>query len=380
MVDTSGTTFAECFNVLGGKKKYILILTSEGGNERVFNPIEPPVQSDRKKDQKHRQIIWEKLCAKVEGQETCKTRVSVPLSEDIYRGRLHIMECKVESSSSINSIHWDKDGRRLGLDVHEKAGIIISGDSSSSIVIIQHANIIHNGRYGCTATSADGQTARGYTTLHVVGPHESSRMLCPEDGYCVNGGVCYQEPDGSHRYCECPSSFTGARCDDIYFDIQPSGNDNVKAMESQVSQLTAAVVLVAIAFAAVLFFGSIYVFQLRKKVSKSQDQYVAVEQCCPPFNQQLDGRTTSSNSGRTEVTQSRLSTTVVPDVSQSRRSSALVVNETPSGSKREHLTPRVSVSSQYDFNLKSTSANSISRHSSIASDRSLRRERLNAKS
>ena len=347
----------------------------------AFTAIEPPVKSERKRG-KLLQSIWEKLCAKLEGEENkCKTRVTLSPTENIYRGSMHIIECKVESSTPIRNITWDIDGTTLGSEIIEKAGISLKVEGTVGYVIINPANSKHNGRYSCTATSEDGQTATGHTELKVVGPRKSSQVQCPVDAYCVNGGLCFQELDGTNRYCECPAAFTGHRCQDIYIDVRESGSGNAD-LKNKMSQLTLAIVLVAVAFAGVLFFGSIYIFQLRNKASQNKDQYVAVEQCNTTYDTTTERRETLSTNAGIEATSSRLSAVVVSDVTNSRHTSTLAVNATPNGARREHLTtPRVSItSSHYENDLKAPSPHSISRPNSISSERSFRRERLNAKS
>ena len=378
-IDASGSQVEACFEELGGKKSYILMLARQG-ESNIFTPIEPPVQSDRKRDQKHRQHIWEKVCAKVEGQSACQTRVSVPISEDIYRGRLHLMECKVESSTKVVSVKWDKDGSTLGSTIHERAGISVSNDETSAIIIIQNANHIHNGRYGCTATSADGQTASGYTQLRVVGPEEALRIQCKAQSFCFNKGTCHEDEDGSNRYCVCPRGFEGHRCERITIDALPSSSERFEEMENKMSGLTVAMVVVVAGFVIFIIFASIHIFQLRKKLSKTKNQYTSVKQNDTIYEHPVEvQQTTNPTNGVIGVTLSRVSVEKTPEGSQSRRSSAITGKSsslhTIQSVKHELTTPRGSTSgSPRDFDL--SPRGSISRLS-ISSGK---RERLNAKS
>ena len=386
-VNTSESPIAECFGNLKKQKTYILMLCN-GSEPYAYLPAEPPVSSENKK---HRKLVWQKLCQKIPGKNTCKLRVTISPSAVVYRNRHKILECKVESSAAVTTVQWHKDGKDI-TEMHEMADLYLESEGSNHALVIENVNNIHRGTYGCTAKSADGQVAQSHTKLEVVGPDIDDVMTkCTEANYCRNNGTCMRQINGNVRYCICKTGFIGKRCRQVDNHVLASTEHETEDNENQTSLLTTAVIMLAVGFACFILFGLVYIQRLRNRLAKQgrpsfKHKYQPVTRG-NVMNKKL--RITSENSlvtNRADSAKKPPMLTFVTDMPQSHKPLMQSLSRSPTSPHAvitpEQLAAHTKRQDSFNFELRTPSPILLAhgRHNSTDSDKNSRRGRLNAKS
>ena len=361
-VNTAGFKYRDCFDKIKITRRYVLILSPQENN--VFAALAPPLLSE-KAGTNHRRFLWKKLCTTLEDGRTCKMRVTISPFQIFYIGRIELITCEVETSSPIVDMTWLKDGKSVDKNSYRNVGVCMNREGDNAYIAIYNANRIHNGKYECIVKAEDGQEAKATTNVEVHGPEEVKDLKCEREHFCLNGGTC-QQYSPKIQSCHCLDGFTGHRCETV---IAFESKTTDEPANESASQLTVGIALVSAAFVCVLLFGSVYVFNLRRRLRRTKNVYDAVDQ------HKSDTSTSSNVLSGTELLTIPAS---VANVSESMRLSQSNAR-TPhrSANTTRHSSAR---SSRYEGAMLTPSIRTSSRHTSIESDASSRRGRLYAKS
>ena len=370
-VDAAGSTVTDCFNEV--KRTTYILMLRQGSNTESYLPLEPPLPSNI---MKHRQLIFDTLCAK-RSDNTCQLRVTMSPSSVAYRNQFKMLECKVESSAAITTVQWHKNGKDI-TEMHEMADLYLESEGSNHALVIENVNNFHRGTYGCTAKSADGQVAHGNSTLQVIGlESDSVKVNCNETNkFCMNNGTCERYLNSEVRRCICMPGFKGERCDEFETPVLSSKDKEIVEIETKATQLSICVALLVGVFAVFVILSLIYILRLRHKVARAKLSKFEEAQLSTD-----EASEDNFNIGLPKQDKSSQFLTVITDRSGSFRSG---IQSVP-GAKTSTLESVHSVKtiqssyhgSSNHFDSQSQASLAVSRHNSISSER---RGRLNGKS